>query len=421
MQQVWVQRMATAALLAFLSAGCGYDNTEQNVVGADRLLSVSPQPIVDIDAATMRTLLGDKVGPTDPLFGIRAYTVRYRTTDEAGNEINASGLMSVPVPSEAFLQAKPDFTMSIVSDQHGTIFSDAEAPTTQAKTTHQPNPIAIAYTAMAGFITLQPDYIGFGASKGFHPFLLERSSAHSVVDLIEASIKFSDQAGLPLNGQIFLSGYSEGGVATLDAAKEIQLHHPELSLKGVAPMEGPYDLNLTFSGVLSSLLDQNDSNDDFPFPLNAFGGDIVNAFAKSYDIPLDSMVQAPLSTTLPTLFNGSHTDAQLAAALPTDKKEFFQLPFVINYFTDPHNRLKEAALENTPLDWHPKMPMHLYHCKGDTTVPIQIAQLSAAKLGLGADAVVQLDSDTHPLGHRECAVPAYRAAVQWFNALRSGE
>ncbi len=401
---------------AALLGGCGIDNTGTNTVGTN-LLEVSTEPIVDLDADTMRAILGDKVGPNDPVFGIKSYRIVYKTHDDSGNEINASGLLSVPVPTATFLQMKPDFTMSIVSDQHGTIFSDAEAPTTFALATHQPNQISTAFTAMAGFLTLQPDYIGFGSSRGFHPFLLEKSLANAVVDMIEASIRFANQAQLPINGQIFLSGYSEGGLATLDAAKAIETSHPELHLKGVAPMAGPYDLNLTFSGVLASMLDDDTTNDQMPYPVNAFGGDIVNAFAKSYDIPLSQIVKAPLDTQLPTLFDGTHSDQELAASLPDDKNDFFNRSFVVDFFTNPNNPLKVGALENSPLDWRPSAPMKLYHCKGDPVVPIQIAQISASKLGVE---VIQVDSDTQPLGHVECAVPAYTQVVGWFAALREG-
>jgi len=410
------RQLAAIAIAAALLGGCGIDNTGANTVGTN-LLEVSSQPIIDIDADTMRAVLGDKVGPTDPVFGIKSYRVVYRTHDDFGNEVNASGLLSVPVPTAAFLQARPDYTMSIVSDQHGTIFSDEEAPTTAALATHQPDPIATAFTVMAGFVTLQPDYIGFGASRGFHPFLQEKSLANSVVDMITASIKFANQAQLPINGQIFLCGYSEGGVATLDAAKAIEASHPELHLKGVAPMEGPYDMNLTFSGVFASLLDQNSSNDQFPYPVNAFGGDIVYAFGKTYGIDLETMVQPPLPTLFPTLYNGEHTDADFAAQLPDDKNDFFQRAFVIDFMTNPDNVLKKAVIENSPIDWQPTTPTRLYHCKGDPVVPIQIAQVSAARMGVD---VIQVDSDAQLLGHRECAVPAYTLVVGWFDALRSG-
>ena len=400
--------LACSIAAAALLSGCGgYDNEDKNVVGADKIVQ-PPELLFDINASVMQQVLATKLGITDkPAFGIKGYKIVYRTTDNNGKEYNVSGLITVPVPTQQILEglAKEgkSYSMSIVSDQHGTIFPDYEAPTSAASLTHQPYGAGILFSAVGGFITLQPDYIGFGASKGVpHPYLIEKSSANTVVDMIEAGIKFGNDANLPLNGQVFLTGYSEGGYVSLAAAKVLE-KNPEISVNGVAPLSGPYDLNMIGMGTLSA-------------PTMArpdFIGGIVYSYSYYFDIPLTEMVQEPYATTLPTLYDATKTGAEIRAELTESVTDFFVPAFRQNFLTDPNNRLRTLFTENSVNDYTPDAPTRLYYCGGDTVIPAVVAQSSAQKMGV--DAI-----DINPaLDHVECAPYAYQAAALWFNELRS--
>src|SRR5262249_37711722 len=55
----------------------------------------------------------------------------------------------------------------------------------------------------------------------------------------------NNEAPLPLvwDKRLWLTGYSEGGWASLVTARELQLHHPEIQVNGVAALDGPHDLS----------------------------------------------------------------------------------------------------------------------------------------------------------------------------------
>jgi len=426
--------LVASSVALMLLGGCGsIDNDGQNVVGADKLLQITP--LFDINSSTMQPLVTSLTSRADdpnteenetvlpkPAFGIKGYKVVYSTKNEKGEDIKASGLVTVPVPTQTILQGLAaqgkSYSMSIVSDQHGTIFPDSEAPSVVGARVNN-NPLMLAApdswtitsvipsSAIAGFITIQPDYIGFGESKSEnHPYLLEKSSASTVVDMIEAAIKFGNDSSLPLNGQVYLTGYSEGGYITLAAAKEIEENHPDIALKGLAPMSGPYDLNLTGMGVLS---ETNMTRPDF------IAG-IVYSYATDLDLGLENIVNQTYASKLPDLFDAEHNSTQIQAELTTSIADFFVPAYRGDFLTNPNNTLRQAFVENSVDDWKPKTPTRLLYCSGDTTIDPVLSINAGQKMELNTEDVIDINSS---LGHAECGKPAYSAAITWFDELRS--
>ncbi len=436
-----------SVLTTTLFIGCGdFGNEDKNSAlnfNDVKIVSISQEPLIEINASTNQNILAGSINsgltPTDPnyktAFGIKSYKIVYTTTDDNGSDINASGLVTVPVPTKAFLDYLSSigktYSMSIISDQHGTIFKDSDAPTTSLGGLGtfiqtimqggqpQSTPIPFLMSAVGGFITVQPDYIGYGASKGFHPYLLEKSSANAVVDLIKSTVKFASDANLPFNGQLFLSGYSEGGYVTMAAAKEIEKNHPLINLMGVAPMAGPYDLNATAMGVLNPSLTEMDRPD--------FIGGIINSYATVYGLDLINILNEPYATTLPTLYDGNKSGDEIRVDLTSSLNDFFKLEYRTNFLIDQNNSLRKAFIENTPLNWTPKSKMKLLHCQNDEVISSQLSQIAYAKLTANGSNSVELQllttipDGTLPSVHVACATQTYPIAIDWFNKIRTGE
>ncbi len=436
-----------SVLVTTLFIGCGdFGNEGKNSAlnfNDVKIVSVSPQPLMEINASTNQNILASSINaglaPTDPkyktAFGIKSYKIIYTTTNDSGSDINASGLVTVPVPTKAFLDylssIDKTYSMSIISDQHGTIFKDTDAPTTSLGGLGvfmqtimqggqpQSTPIPFLMSAVGGFITVQPDYIGYGESKGFHPYLLEKSSANAVIDLIKSTVKFANDANLPFNGQVFLSGYSEGGYATMAAAKEIEANHPLINLMGVAPMAGPYDLNATAMGLLAPTQTEIDRPD--------FIGGIINSYATVYDLNLTDIINEPYATTLATLYDGDNSGEEIRVQLTNTLNDFFKLPYRMDFLTNENNSLKQAFVENTPLDWAPKTKMKLLHCQNDEVISSQLSQIAYSKLTANGSSSVELQllttvqDGTLPSVHVVCATQTYPIAVEWFGKIRTGE
>ncbi|MDQ7066774.1 MAG: lipase family protein [Sulfurimonas sp.] len=71
-------------------------------------------------------------------------------------------------------------------------------------------------TGLAGFASINPDYIGYGASNSVaHPYMLKKASARSSVDMIKASMKYMQDNGIAINHQLYISGYSQGGYTAM--------------------------------------------------------------------------------------------------------------------------------------------------------------------------------------------------------------
>ncbi len=424
--------LLSVSLTALLYSGCGIDNTDENIVGKNLQVTAETfTPTLTLPKAALGA---------SALAGIKSYKIDYMTSDEAGNPVKASGLITIPDLSADFFTAyknnlipgldnpaKGDFTFSIVSDQHGTIFTDAEAPSnTTPATVATNNPLAVAFSANALFMTIQPDYLGYGDSNTSHPFILEKTLANTTIDMIKAAIEFANTAGLPINGQVFLSGYSEGGYATMAAAKEIQANHPDIHLMAVAPMAGPYDVEQMSIITLSA--------DMMAFP--PFLAYLTEAYADNYaDVTIDEVVNAPYASMLNTLFDGEHTGAEIYGALPNvfnggqEPDKLFVPSYSDDIIGNPDNALRKHFVENSVTDWTPKMPMKLYHCTNDMIVPYAMSTLAYTSFTDSGATSVELapinsiDSNlSNPTQvHAECAPAAYAQVIPWFAAIRKGE
>ena len=78
-----------------------------------------------------------------------------------------------------------------------------------------------------------------------------------VIDLMRACRIYSSRHQITLDGRVFLTGYSEGGYATLVTQRKIELEYSqEFNLTAVAPMAGPYDLY----GMMQTLFQTGEYN-----------------------------------------------------------------------------------------------------------------------------------------------------------------
>jgi len=146
-------------------------------------------------------------------YDVATFVINYKTTFN-GEVIVASGLMGLPINRDA--------PSAITSIQHGTIIAHDDAPTRNIFDYR-------FFTSMAssGMIVVIPDFLGFGESEEIlHPYYVEEASARPVVDLILAVDELLKDSTITWNGDLFLTGYSEGGYVTMATHKYIQ-EHPE--------------------------------------------------------------------------------------------------------------------------------------------------------------------------------------------------
>ncbi len=305
-----------------------------------------------------------------PRFGVTSYRLEYLTTGADGQEVRASGLVSVP--------QKPAGAKSpVLSYQHGTLFRDAEAPSNNAVASE----VAVVLASL-GYIVLAPDYVGFGASRGTpHPYLLSAPSAAATVDFLTAARTWRGQAGVADNGQLFLTGYSEGGYVTMAAHRALQAaNSPHLQqLRMVVPGAGPYNVQTTMDGLVRLVRDEQ--------PLV---GALINPGFLRY---LGGSVQREVRRLL------------LRALIPGDADVAYDTRFIDRFLADDVRALDEIS---SVYDYRPGVPVRLYHGRDDRTVPYASSvSTERAMLQRGAGDLVSLtDCRAEPVaGHLECVPP----------------
>ena len=382
-----IRRVCALALMAVLAAvlvACGgggnsdpaSDNSPPVVVPptaerAGRLESSAALGTIaasDIAAAlSSKESLAQEVVPR---FGVTSYRLEYLTTGADGQEVRASGLVSVP--------QKPAGAKSpVLSYQHGTLFRDAEAPSNNAVASE----VAVVLASL-GYIVLAPDYVGFGASRGTpHPYLLSAPSAAATVDFLTAARTWRGQAGVADNGQLFLTGYSEGGYVTMAAHRALQAaNSPHLQqLRMVVPGAGPYNVQTTMDGLVRLVRDEQ--------PLV---GALINPGFLRY---LGGSVQREVRRLL------------LRALIPGDADVAYDTRFIDRFLADDVRALDEIS---SVYDYRPGVPVRLYHGRDDRTVPYASSvSTERAMLQRGAGDLVSLtDCRAEPVaGHLECVPP----------------
>ncbi len=315
-----------------------------------------------------------------PAYAVQAWRLTYLTTDGQGREVLASGLVAMPVKAA-------DAKSPVVSYQHATIYRNADAPTNNL-TANEP-PLLLA--AM-GFIVVASDYVGYGESQSSqHPYLLSGPTAAAVTDLLTAARIWRQREQRPGNGQLFLTGYSEGGYATLAAHRALQLgggpHLPQLVAS--FPGAGPYDLQVTLDKLLDRVRDEN----------RVVGALISPGFLRY----LGSTVRNEVRRLLVRLL------------IPDDADVVFQTTVIDQFLADDTAGLARDASVH---QWAPQRPVWLYHGRDDETVPYA-ASVSArdAMQARGAPEVSLTDCPQVPASHLGCVKPYFSTVLQRMTTL----
>jgi hypothetical protein len=289
-----------------------------------------------------------------PVYQVKLYKVIYNTVSYDSTPTTASGLLAVPIGAPC--------KTGIISYQHAEI-----TQTNQAPSNFKNEWFISLVAASAGYVALCPDYLGLGiAAHGFHPFLHAQSEATAVIDLIRAAKEVVDSIGAPVNDQLLLVGYSEGGHATLAAHQMIQEKLDSvMHVTASAPLSGPYDLGGTMADVLTS---DSVYPDPYYLPYLFLG---YNTAYQLFSNDSDMMVY-PYDSTMPKLFNGRNSPFTIDDDMPSVPSHIMQpvqLDSMINDSTT--NFFRQRMRQNDVYNWNPTSPVRMIYCIGDATVPPQ--------------------------------------------------
>ncbi|GAB3507856.1 hypothetical protein GCM10027341_43010 [Spirosoma knui] len=280
---------------------------------------------------------------------VKVYRLVYKTKNTDGTDVQASGAIVIPNSTDRNL------SFPMVSEQHGTIRSDEDAPSynNEGSETY----FTGSLLGSNGFIMVLPDFIGYGESKNLpHPYIHRATLASTSLDMIRASREFIKQEKVNWNEKLFIAGYSLGGYATMALQKKIEEETgTEFNLVASSCGAGPYHV----SAFMNTLLNQKTHG--IP-QYNGLYTMVLSTYNRVYGInrplsfyfnePYAAAVQRdPFGSNIPISFNESLTDAFRAG---------------VNAGTD--TQFLNAVKDNDIYDWKPRTPTQLYHGDADRQV-----------------------------------------------------
>ncbi len=338
-------------------------------------------------------------------YGVDLYKITYKTPGIDMLPDTASGLLVVPqVPDSARLP--------IVVYEHGTTDGPTDVPS-QLRGGFE---VALGYGGY-GFITIAPDYLGLGDSRGFHTYVHAGNEASASLDALNAGLEWLDFNNPDWDPYfLFLAGYSQGGHASMALHKEIEdfwsFVYP---VTAATHMSGPYSM----SGVMRDLF-----LGDVSYGSPAYFAYTILGYNQVYNLytDLNEVFKPPYATSIQNFYNGSinlttlnqQLIAQLAAGGDTIVKRMIQDTILAGMIADPNNRFNLALKDNDVYEWAPSAPTRLYYCGADEQVPIANTTLAATTMqGLGATDVQAIDLNPN-YGHSQCVFPAILNSIEFF-------
>lgn len=336
--------------------------------------------------------------------GVDLYRVLYTTNDLAGVQDTASGLLAVP-------DAEKRIFPTLIY-QHGTVSGKEDVPSN----------LRGGYelgeaTAALGYVTLAPDYLGLGASRGLHPYVHAASEAWVAIDMLKAVQAYLPRLDVQVNEQLFITGYSQGGHAAMALHRELARNYAdEFPVTASAPMSGPYSISgamkaLFFSDeeygqpsyVVHTILSYDAAYGLYDKLEEYFDPDFTEAIAAFRD---NTIARDSLEGFLLEGLRQKH-----GAAVPRLLLQDSVRQAVLD---DPDHPLNLAMADNDVFRWAPLAPTRLFYCTGDDQVPYLNSIIARDTMqALGAADLEARDVDTEA-DHGGCIFPAVLATLNFF-------
>ncbi|MFI5803645.1 lipase family protein [Streptomyces sp. NPDC051561] len=365
---------------------------------------VSVKQVADFTAEQVAAELSGEIDVSRVRYGVTAYQVLYRTTNSAGAPTTASQLLVLPKNRARHL--------STVSWLHGTTVYRKDVASENPKSTDRLVALLFASTGRA---VSAPDYVGLGAGEGFHPYGDPLATVSASVDGLRAARTVAHRSGRELKRKVQVSGFSQGGPATMMVGRALQQESADryFRLGALAPVGGPFNL---------SAFEAAAANDEIEDKSALYLVYFATAWNKTYGLyksPSEAFTH-DYAGIVEGLLNGNTTTDDIAKALPGRSALLFQEDF-LNKIRKPEGILKEKlrALDTT-CDWRPNVPVEIFHAMGDKDVNSSHAAYCADQLT--SNGAASRVTDVGDYDHNGSVRQAVPRIVDFFDAsAKTGE
>lgn len=372
--------LVVVVLISFVSS-CKTNTDDPTPTPSNKYL-VSSSLIV----SETKDQLSSRLGFISPLVGlllrynIKVYKIIYKTKLPDGTETQASGAVLVPDNTGAF---------AAISQQHGTITSDGDAPSNYNISSSEAGTVGALFASI-GYIMICPDYIGYGASKSIaHTYEHRVGLGTASLDMIRAAAEFMTESKINWDKRLYLTGYSEGGYATMALQKKIEEEVPtEFNLRASSCGAGAYNKTGSMNALITQKSSGSSSNNQlYSWVLLTYNNlyKINRSTSFYFKEPYATQAQTGvLSINISGSFDQALTDSFKKGVLDGTDTAFLN-----------------AVKDNDIYDWAPKIPTRLYHGDADDLVPYfnsQNAFDAMKKRGATKVELVPLIGKTHATG-----------------------
>lgn len=279
MKMQWTAMVVAGVVGALAACGGEDEGPQADHSGARGSLLQNPPPrtflatALDFKAQLAATPAGRELLAVagEPLCGVQVHSVEYGTVGARGEKTNATSALMLPRGGSAACSGP----RPILLFGHGT---DVQRAYNQADISDISRPGALAGLQLAatfaahGYIVVAPNYAGYDRSRlSYHPYLVADQQSKDMIDALTAARKALPWLAASDNGQLLLSGNSQGGYVAMATHRALQA--AGLPVTASAPMSGPYALASFGDAIFYGQV---------PLGSTAFTPLLVNAYQQAY-------------------------------------------------------------------------------------------------------------------------------------------
>ena len=360
-------------LAGLMFAACGENNPDPgprgNVIGVPTVIAQRTVTQINEKAATPATPgvqpLQFFVGPAQ--CDVTVVQINYQTPGAQPAEMtNASAAVLVPGGTDC------PGPFPLIAYAHGTEF---EKNSTLANPDDDETFALMAFYAAQGYAVVAPDYLGYALSSyPYHPYLHAETEASAVIDSIRATRQAAATLGLPLNGKVMVTGYSQGGHAAMATQRAIERDHAgEINLVAAAHLAGPYRVSAAMVDAVQNPILGGQAF--APFQITSWQkvyGNVYSNVADVFKLPYASFIETLLPNATFSLTELFATGL-LPIGTPSDAlNAIFTPEFLTDLAANPANGTRIAAAKQDLPGWNPQAPTTLCGGSGDPTVSFSI-------------------------------------------------
>jgi len=313
-------------------------------------------------------------------YGVSIYKIIYETVDTDNNPVLASGALIVPDNKSR---------LPLLSFQHGTIRQDEDAPSYFVSSQYH----SAVFFASTGYIMVLPDYLGYGSSSQMeHPYEHGRSLATASRDMLRAVREFDIRDNKFAAGdKLFLTGYSEGGYATMALLKLLEEEHKdEFRVTAATVGAGAYNKSEFARYIL-------EADTELTY-INYFLW-VLDAYNRIYKVnrPYTTYFNEPVASAIQQ--GGIFANTEL------NPQNIFTNSFREGIINGTDTEFISILADNDNYDWKPSVPLQLYHGTDDDFVfYFNSATAWEAMTGRGS---LEVELKPSPGGDHYTTVPDY--------------